>query len=90
MFANLSVGEHTLRNEYNSEFFGGAYSNTYHISVVPEPNSLVLLGSFMLGWSVFIRRRKVAGPNEVAAVCTVVRSRWQHGMFANAIPPDSL
>jgi hypothetical protein len=37
MFANLSRGEHTLRNEYNSEFFGGAYSSTYQISVVPEP-----------------------------------------------------
>jgi hypothetical protein len=59
MFTNLPVGEHTLRNENNSEFFGGAYSSTYHISVVPEPSSLVLLGSFMVGWSVCLRRRKV-------------------------------
>jgi hypothetical protein len=46
MFTNLSLGEHTLRNELNSEFFGGAYSATYHISVVPEPATgvLVLVG----------------------------------------------
>jgi hypothetical protein len=65
MFTNLSVGEHTLRNEYNSEFFGGAYSSTYHISVVPEPHSLVLLGSCMVGWSVCVRRRKVVALHEV-------------------------
>jgi hypothetical protein len=56
MFDSLSRGEHTLRMEYDAEFFGGAYSSTYHISVVPEPTSLVPLGSFIVGWSVCIRR----------------------------------
>jgi hypothetical protein len=58
MFTNLSLGEHTLRHEYESEFFGGAYSSTYHIRVVPEPNSLVLFGALLVGWSVSVRRTK--------------------------------
>jgi hypothetical protein len=57
MFNNLSVGEHTLRNEYNSEFFGGAFSNTYHINVVPEPTGLALLGVSFVGLVAFGCRR---------------------------------
>lgn len=49
MFANLSPGEHTLLFEYNSEFFGGAFSSTYHITVVPEPGSLIPAGLGILG-----------------------------------------
>jgi hypothetical protein len=41
MYTSLPRGEHTLRHEFNSEFFGGAYTATYHISVVPEPATLI-------------------------------------------------
>jgi hypothetical protein len=61
MFANLSPGEHTLRNEYNSEFFGGAYSSTYNITVLPEPATGVLVGIASvlgLGWAVRGRFRR--------------------------------
>jgi hypothetical protein len=44
MFANLSPGEHTLRFDFNSEFFGGAYSSTWNITVVPEPATDALVG----------------------------------------------
>jgi hypothetical protein len=58
MYAALPRGEHTLRHEYNSEFLGGAFSYTYHISVVPEPGTLmpgglvswVGLGCNVRGW----------------------------------------
>jgi hypothetical protein len=62
MYANLPRGEHTLRHEFNSEFFGGAYSNTYHISVVPEPATLMLVGIICvigLGCTVRGRFRRV-------------------------------
>jgi hypothetical protein len=58
MYASLPRGEHTLRTEFNSEFFGGAFSNTYHISVVPEPATVVLAGCGSLGLSAIARRRR--------------------------------
>jgi hypothetical protein len=58
MYAALPRGEHTLRHEYNSEFLGGAFSYTYHISVVPEPATLVLVGILsLLGWAASARGR---------------------------------
>jgi hypothetical protein len=53
---SLSRGEHTLRMEYNSEFFGGAFSNTYHVSVVPEPSSICSLIAGLIGFGM-VRRR---------------------------------
>jgi hypothetical protein len=58
MYANLPLGEHTIRNVYNSpNFFGGPFSFTYNITVVPEPSTLVLLGSVLVGQLVCSRRR---------------------------------
>ena len=58
MYANLARGEHTLREEYNSEFFGGAYSSTYYISVVPEPSALVPACIGALGFFGYGRQRR--------------------------------
>ena len=58
MFANLTPGVHTIRNEFNSEFFGGAYSNTYTITVVPEPATGVLAAiAGVVGFRWTVRRR---------------------------------
>jgi hypothetical protein len=58
MYADLPLGEHTIRNVYNSpNFFGGPYSFTYNITVIPEPSTLVLLGSVLVGSFVCSRRR---------------------------------
>jgi hypothetical protein len=60
LYDMLPLGQHTIRNEYNSpNFFGGPYSFTYNITVVPEPSTLFLLGSILVGWFVRIRRRQV-------------------------------
>jgi hypothetical protein len=58
MYANLPRGEHTLRHEFDSEFFGGAFSSTYHISVVPEPTALVPVSLGALGLIGCRRRRR--------------------------------
>jgi hypothetical protein len=39
----LPVGEHTITNVLESEFFGGPFTSTYNITVVPEPASLISL-----------------------------------------------
>jgi hypothetical protein len=58
MYAPLPRGQHTLRHEFNSEFFGGAYTSTYHISVVPEPATLTLAGlAGVVGWAASARGR---------------------------------
>jgi hypothetical protein len=58
MYSALPRGQHTLRHEYDSEFFGGAYSSTYHISVVPEPATLMLSGLVsVVGWAASVRGR---------------------------------
>lgn len=43
IFDDLPVGEHTIRNEFNSTIFGAA-SYTYNVNVVPEPASVVTAG----------------------------------------------
>ncbi|RIK72623.1 MAG: hypothetical protein DCC67_18990 [Planctomycetota bacterium] len=48
IFAPLPLGEHTIRNEFNSSVFG-ASSFTYNITVVPEPASLIQFGVVLLG-----------------------------------------
>jgi hypothetical protein len=58
MYAALPRGEHTLRHEFTSEFFGGAFSNTYQISVVPEPATFVLGGLVsVVAWTARVRGR---------------------------------
>jgi hypothetical protein len=52
----LPIGEHTIMNVYSSNFFGGPFSATYNITVVPEPSTLVLLGSVMVGQLACLRR----------------------------------
>jgi len=50
MYDNLPLGEHTIRNEYNSpNFFGGPYTFTYNVTVVPEPASLIPLAMGAVG-----------------------------------------
>ncbi len=56
IFDMLPVGEHTIKNEFNSTVFG-ASSFTYNITVVPEPATLILLGPVMVGWIVCVRGR---------------------------------
>jgi hypothetical protein len=58
MYANLPLGEHTIRNVYTSpNFFGGPFSFTYNITVVPEPANLILVGIGALALSGCGRRR---------------------------------
>jgi hypothetical protein len=58
LYDMLPLGEHTIRNEYNSpNFFGGPFTFTYNITVVPEPASFILLGIGALGLSSCRRRR---------------------------------
>jgi hypothetical protein len=61
MYTNLPRGEHTLRTEFTSEFFGGTYSNTYHISVVPESSTLIPVGIGALSFLGCARRRRTTG-----------------------------
>jgi hypothetical protein len=43
IFDGLPLGQHTIKNEFNSTFFG-ADSFTYTVTVVPEPATGVLVG----------------------------------------------
>jgi hypothetical protein len=56
IYDGLTLGEHTIRDEFNSNFFG-VRSFTYNITVVPEPATLTLLGTVTLAWIVCVRRR---------------------------------
>jgi hypothetical protein len=58
----LPVGQHTIRDEFNSPNFFGARSFTYQVNVLPEPGSLVLVGTNALGFVTFARRRRGAEP----------------------------
>jgi hypothetical protein len=40
IFDPLPLGQHTIQNTYTSNFFGGPYSATYNITVVPEPGGI--------------------------------------------------
>jgi hypothetical protein len=48
MFAPLSPGQHTIRYEFDSSFFGVAASTTLHIAVVPEPTSFAILATAVI------------------------------------------
>jgi hypothetical protein len=56
IFDMLPLGQHTIMNVYNSPFFGGTFSATYNITVVPEPDTFFLVGVVILGWIIGIRR----------------------------------
>jgi hypothetical protein len=59
MYDNLPFGEHTIQNVYTSpNFFGGPYSFTYNITVVPEPACLLSVGVGTLGLFGCGRRRR--------------------------------
>ena len=47
---DVPLGEHTIMNVYESTFFGGPFSATYNITVVPEPAglSIMICGSLAL------------------------------------------
>lgn len=55
IFNPLPLGQHTIQNVYTSNFFGGTFSATYNITVIPEPSTfaLLIIGTTALG----IRRR---------------------------------
>ncbi len=55
---DMPFGEHTIMNVYSSNFFGGPFTSTYNITVVPEPSTLVLLGSVIFGQFICSRRRE--------------------------------
>jgi hypothetical protein len=57
IFDKLPLGRHTITNVYNSPFFGGTFSATYNITVVPEPSTLVVLGSFLMACTACVRPR---------------------------------
>jgi hypothetical protein len=52
---DLPVGEHTITNVLASEFFGGPFTTTYNITVVPEPATVL---SLVFGTFVAIGRRR--------------------------------
>jgi hypothetical protein len=53
----LPVGDHTLENTVQSSFFGNVHV-TYHISVVPEPSTGVLVGMVsVVGFGCAVRGR---------------------------------
>jgi hypothetical protein len=58
MFTPLSLGEHTIRYEFDSSFFGVVASTTLHITVVPEPATLALAGVGAFGLVCFGRRKR--------------------------------
>jgi hypothetical protein len=58
IFDNLSLGQHTLVNEFDSKLFGLKESITYNINVVPEPSSLCGLVTSLIGLAMLRRRRK--------------------------------
>ena len=55
IFDPLPLGQHTIKNVYTSNFFGGTFSATYNITVIPEPSTfaLLIISTIALG----IRRR---------------------------------
>jgi hypothetical protein len=54
----LPLGQHTIMNVYESTFFGGPFSATYNITVVPEPASFILIGIGALALVGCVRRRR--------------------------------
>ena len=57
IFDGLPLGQHTIVNVYNSPFFGGTFTSTYNITVVPEPTIFVLLGWGVVACIVGVRCR---------------------------------
>jgi hypothetical protein len=57
MFAPLSPGQHTIRYDFNSSLFGGDFSTTLHITVVPEPSTIAMVACGAIGLLGTARRR---------------------------------
>ena len=58
IFDGLPLGQHTILNVYDAPFFGGTFSSTYNITVVPEPAGFILLGMAALGFAGSYRGRR--------------------------------
>lgn len=59
IFDPLSPGQHTIVNVYNSpSFFGGPFTATYNITVVPEPGTVVGAGAGAVGLLIARRRSR--------------------------------
>jgi hypothetical protein len=58
----VPLGQHTITNVFESEFFGGPFTQTYNITVVPEPGSFAGLGACSLGLLTTRRRMRSTRP----------------------------
>jgi hypothetical protein len=67
IFDDLPLGEHTIRNEFDSSVFGRS-SYTYNITVVPEPTGLVVISGSALGL-MSLRRILSARADHVGSRC---------------------
>jgi hypothetical protein len=57
IFDPLPLGHHTIQNVYTSNFFGGPFTSTYNITVVPEPGGFAAIGACAL--SLLCARRRL-------------------------------
>jgi hypothetical protein len=65
IFDPLPLGQHTIQNVYTSNFFGGTFSTTYNITVIPEPSTLCGLGISAL--CLLVARGRVRGVRPVGS-----------------------
>lgn len=64
IFDGLTPGEHTIVNVQNTPFFGGLFTATYNVTVVPEPSGLSVLG--LGGVALVAARRLTRAPRRCA------------------------
>jgi len=81
IFDPLSPGQHTIQNVYVSNFFGGSFSATYNISVIPEPGSGFAGVTGALGLLV-ARRRLLTARLVSSLICQAVSALQRESTIA--------